>query len=124
MDILIIGGGLQALSVAHSLKKRGYVVIALLYKGDISTKSKYINKFYTTDITPKNKEGYLSAIYCILEQHLVSVIIPLSDTTAELLSLHKKELEQKYCLDNINSLKKKQTKKECMKNVYLKIKTT
>lgn len=95
MDILIIGGGLQALSVAHSLKKRGYVVIALLYKGDISTKSKYINKFYTTDITPKNKEGYLSAIYCILEQHLVSVIIPLSDTTAELLSLHKKELEQK-----------------------------
>ena len=49
MDILIIGGGLQALSVAHSLKKRGYVVIALLYKGDISTKSKYINKFYTTD---------------------------------------------------------------------------
>ena len=62
MDILIIGGGLQALSVAHSLKKRGYVVIALLYKGDISTKSKYINKFYTTDITPKNKEGYLSAI--------------------------------------------------------------
>lgn len=98
MDILIIGGGLQALSVAHSLKKRGYVVIALLYKGDISTKSKYINKFYTTDITPKNKEGYLSAIYCILEQHLVSVIIPLSDTTAELLSLHKKELEQKYCL--------------------------
>ena len=44
MDILIIGGGLQALSVAHSLKKRGYVVIALLYKGDISTKS---NQFYT-----------------------------------------------------------------------------
>ena len=30
MDILIIGGGLQALSVAHSLKKRGYVVIALM----------------------------------------------------------------------------------------------
>ena len=98
MDILIIGGGLQALSVAHSLKKRGYVVIALLYKGDISTKSKYINKFYATDTIPIDEKGYLSAIYWVLEQHLVSVIIPLSDTTAALLSLHKKELEQKYDL--------------------------
>ena len=41
MNILIIGGGLQALSVARSLKKEGYSVIALLHEGDVSTKSKY-----------------------------------------------------------------------------------
>ena len=56
MDILIIGGGLQALSVARSLRKKGHNIIALLYKGDVSTKSKQINKFYITDITPKNEK--------------------------------------------------------------------
>lgn len=44
MNILIVGGGLQALSVARSLKKERYSVIALLHRGDISTKSKYIDK--------------------------------------------------------------------------------
>lgn len=43
MNILIVGGGLQALSVARSLKKERYSVIALLHRGDISTKSKYID---------------------------------------------------------------------------------
>ena len=47
MNILIVGGGLQALSVARSLKKERYSVIALLHRGDISTKSKYIDKLYT-----------------------------------------------------------------------------
>ncbi|WP_417186449.1 ATP-grasp domain-containing protein, partial [Bacteroides sp.] len=98
MDILIIGGGLQALSVASSLKKKGHIVIALLYKGDISTKSRYINKLYTTDITPKDTKGYLSSIHHILKNNFISVIIPLSDATAELLSLYKEELEQVYRL--------------------------
>jgi predicted ATP-grasp superfamily ATP-dependent carboligase len=98
MDILIIGGGLQALSVARSLRKKGHNIIALLYKGDVSIKSKQINKFYITDITPKNAKEYLSSIHSILKQNSVSVIIPLSDITAELLSLHKEMLEQEYHL--------------------------
>ena len=57
MNILIVGGGLQALSVARSLKKERYSVIALLHRGDISTKSKYIDKLYTIDITPTHKDA-------------------------------------------------------------------
>ena len=58
MNILIVGGGLQALSVARSLKKERYSVIALLHRGDISTKSKYIDELYTIDITPTYKTCY------------------------------------------------------------------
>ena len=51
MNILIVGGGLQALSVARSLKKERYSVIALLHRGDISTKSKYIDAVSYTHLT-------------------------------------------------------------------------
>lgn len=98
MNILIIGGGLQALSVASSLKKEKYNVIALLSKGDVSTKSKYINRLYTTDITPKDENKYLASLHSILRDYIISVIIPLSDATAELLSLHKEGLEKDFHL--------------------------
>ena len=66
MNILIVGGGLQALSVARSLKKERYSVIALLHRGDISTKSKYIDKLYTIDITPTHKRSicFLCIVFC------------------------------------------------------------
>ena len=98
MNILIVGGGLQALSVARSLKKERYSVIALLHRGDISTKSKYIDKLYTIDITPTHKEEYLSSVHRVLQVHAISVIIPLSDVTAEFLSINKVELEHEYHL--------------------------
>ena len=98
MNILIVGGGLQALSVARSLKKERYSVIALLQRGDISTKSKYIDKLYTIDITPTHKEEYLSSVHRVLQVHAISVIIPLSDVTAEFLSINKVELEHEYHL--------------------------
>lgn len=66
MNILIVGGGLQALSVARSLKKERYSVIALLHRGDISTKSKYIDELYTIDITPTYKRNIclLYIVFC------------------------------------------------------------
>ena len=98
MNILIVGGGLQALSVARSLKKERYSVIALLHRGDISTKSKYIDELYTIDITPTYKKEYLSSVHRVLQVHAISVIIPLSDVTAEFLSIHKVNLEHEYHL--------------------------
>lgn len=98
MNILIIGGGLQALSVARSLKKEGYSVIALLHKGDVSVKSKYIDKLYTTDVAPIHVREYSFSVLSVLQNHIISVIIPLSDATAEFLSMHKVELEHKHNL--------------------------
>lgn len=98
MNVLIIGGGLQALSVACSLRKEKHGVIALLHRGDVSTKSKYINVLYTTDIAPIHTKEYLSSVRNVLKRHVISVIIPLSDVTAEFLSLYKAELEHKYHL--------------------------
>lgn len=98
MNILIIGGGLQALSVARSLKKEGYSVIALLHEGDVSTKSKYIDRLYTTDVTPTCQKEYLASVLPVLQEQVISVIIPLSDATAEFLSIYKMELENKYNL--------------------------
>ena len=66
MNILIVGGGLQALSVARSLKKERYSVIALLHRGDISTKSKYIDELYTIDILQHTKRNIclLYIVFC------------------------------------------------------------
>ena len=46
MNILIIDGGLQALSVARSLKRAGYYVCAMLQKNDVAVKSNFIDDIY------------------------------------------------------------------------------
>ena len=70
----------------------------MLHRGDISTKSKYIDELYTIDITPTYKKEYLSSVHRVLQVHAISVIIPLSDVTAEFLSIHKVNLEHEYHL--------------------------
>ena len=93
---LIIGGGLQALSVARSLKEGNCHVLALLHDGDYSTCSNSIDILYTTHASPLNGTEYLEKIFSILKTQSVDVIIPLSDQTAELLSIHKEFIESSY----------------------------
>lgn len=95
-NILIIGGGLQALSVARSLKEVKCRVIALLHDDDYSTYSESIDTLYTTHASPLKGTEYLNEILSILDDSHMDVIIPLSDKTAELLSIHKGMIESKY----------------------------
>ena len=95
-QVLIIGGGLQALSSAYSLKKTNCRVFALLHYGDLSTHSKYIDKLITTKLHPIKNVEYIDELCSILDNNRIDVIIPLSDVTAEFLSIHKVKLEEKY----------------------------
>lgn len=96
MHVLIIGGGLQALSVARSLKEGKCNVIALLHDGDYSTYSNSIDKLFTIHASPLKGDEFLNKIYSILKTISIDVVIPLSDQTAELLSIHKEAIENRY----------------------------
>jgi len=95
-QILIIGGGLQALSVARSLKKEKYNVVALIHENDLSIHSRHIDVLYTTNCNPLKNDNYFNKILDILQEHEIDVIIPLSDATAECLSINKEKIEEFY----------------------------
>lgn len=95
-QILVIDGGLQVLSVARSLKEGGCNVIALLHENDYSIHSKSIDALFTTNASPLKGNKYLEKIISILDSVHIDVIIPLSDQTAELLSIHKDFIESRY----------------------------
>ena len=44
MNILLWGGGLQVLSIARSLKGKGYMVDVAGEHNEISRRSRYVNK--------------------------------------------------------------------------------
>ena len=46
----------------------------------------------------------MSSVHRVLQVHAISVIIPLSDVTAEFLSIHKVNLEHEYHLKVAQSL--------------------
>lgn len=94
--VLIIGGGLQALSVARSLKEGKCEVVALFNANDYSVHSKSVDILFTTNISPLNGNEYLHKIFSILDDLHIDVIIPLSDQTAELISINKCLIENKY----------------------------
>lgn len=98
MNILIIDGGLQALSVARSLKKAGYYVCAMLQKNDVAVKSNFIDDIYITFGTLDKAEDSIRFLYRILNNKEFAVIIPLSDRTSNWLSLYKKNIEKAYHL--------------------------
>ena len=95
-QILIIGGGLQALSVARSLKKQKYNVVALIHENDLSIHSRHIDVLYTTKCNPLENDNYFNKILDILQKHKIDVVIPMSDATAECLSINKEKIEEFY----------------------------
>lgn len=103
--VLILGGGLQALSTACSLKKEGYYTICCASRGDVCQHSRFTDKFIPNshidiDIYPKD-------LLSIIKQSDIKVIIPMSDKSAEYLSTYKDIIEQntqcKCAVPDINS---------------------
>lgn len=90
-NVLILGGGLQALSTAYSLWREGIPVVCLAPQEEEISKSRFIRHFY-----PTVKDNLLKQLIAIIESEQVNLIIPMSDHMAELVSKHKAELKSKY----------------------------
>ena len=89
--ILILGGGLQALSVAYSLWKEGIKPICLAAEEEEIRNSKFIKHFY-----PAAHKNIWEQIIGIIRSEQISLIIPMSDYFAELVSKNKSILEAEY----------------------------
>lgn len=90
-NILILGGGLQALSTANSLWKEGICAVCLAEEEEEIRQSKFIKHFY-----PVQKGKLFDQITSIIQSEQIDLIIPMSDYMAELVSKHKAELETEY----------------------------
>ena len=94
MNVFILGGGLQALSVARSLKEVGYDVFCLSSKNEAISHSKFVDKFIPSHVDISTTD-YLKYICTLLIESQCEVIIPMSDSLAEFLSRNKREIEAK-----------------------------
>ena len=90
-NILILGGGLQALSTAYSLWKEGIYAICLADEEEEIRQSRFIKRFY-----PQQKGKIYEQILAIIQSEQIGLIIPMSDYFSELLSKHNVELESEY----------------------------
>ena len=90
ITILILGGGLQALSTAYSLKQKKHRVVCIAHEKSLRY-FQYIDKYIDTSFTDCSFSPFISKI---LASECIDVIIPMSDKMARLLSLHKTEIEQ------------------------------
>lgn len=85
--VLIVGGGLQAISVARSLKEVGYQVGIWCPQKDYARKSSAIS-FYGFN----NNDEEIKGIADFIISNNVDVAIPMSDKYTILLSSHRNEL--------------------------------
>lgn len=90
MNILLFGGGLQVLTIARSLKNKGYTVNVIGEHNEISRKSRYVGKCYDIVLKELQVENFVA----ILKEDNYSVVIPMEDDYATWLSIHKKEVQQ------------------------------
>lgn len=91
-NVLLLGGGLQVLSVASSLKQVGCIVSVALNNDIIAYSSRFIAfRYKSPDINNENE--YKAFILNLLKKHPQQVIIPMEDPYAVFLSKNKKELE-------------------------------
>lgn len=87
MNILVLGGGLQALSCGSSLYKKHEV--ALVASDLMSRKSHFFKKVYTNIKAD-------DSMFCLLEKEHFDVLIPVSDMTVPFVSRNKEQIEGKY----------------------------
>ena len=90
-NVLILGGGLQALSTAYSLWREGIPVVCLAPQEEEISKSRFIRRFY-----PSQKDDIFNQLISVVELEQVDLIIPMSDAMSELVSKHKTQLESEY----------------------------
>lgn len=90
--VLILGGGLQCLSTASSLKEVGYFVSAFIPKKSEAAYSRNIDqKVYVSQ--PYTEKKYLQHLINFLKNDPHDVVIPMSDKLAKLLSQNKNYIE-------------------------------
>lgn len=88
INILLFGGGLQVLSIARSLKSKGYKVDVAGEHNEISFRSRYVNKCYNICLDELTTSNFVS----ILNISNYAVVIPMEDDYATWLSMHKDEI--------------------------------
>ena len=92
IKVLILGGGLQALSTACSLKREGYYTICCASRGDVCQHSRFVDNFVPISYIDNNI--YPTDLLSTIHQFDIKVIIPMSDKSAEYLSIYKDVIEQ------------------------------
>lgn len=90
-NILILGGGLQALSTAYSLWKEGIHAVCMAKDVEEIRQSRFIKHFY-----PIQTGKIFDQLTVIIQSEQIGLIIPMSDYMSELVSKHKEELESEY----------------------------
>ncbi len=89
--VAIIGGGLQALSAAYSLKRKKHKVICIASENNLKY-FRYIDTYIENTAT--SDTATISLFISIFLSEHIDVAIPMSDKMAKLLSMHKDEIEQ------------------------------
>lgn len=91
-NVLIFGGGLQALSAAHSLQLSGCRVV-MATKGDrVASQSRFIDKYIELE-DDSDSEQLFPLLSRIVAEESIDVIIPMEDEQAACLSRCKARLE-------------------------------
>jgi len=90
-NVLILGGGLQALSTAYSLWKEEVYAVCLADEEEEIRQSRFIKRFY-----PLQRGKIYEQVIATIQSEQIGLIIPMSDYMSELLSKHKAELESEY----------------------------
>lgn len=90
-NILILGGGLQALSVAYSLWRTGNPALCMADKSEEIKHSRFIRKFY-----PKQGKDVTEQLLELVRSEHIGLVIPMSDQMAECLSRNKTLLANTY----------------------------
>lgn len=91
IKVLILGGGLQGISCARSLKESGHVVAMITSRHDYASKSTALSKSFLFD-----RKIELPDLEKILSEHHFDVILPMSDSMTFLLAENKESLQSKY----------------------------
>lgn len=95
--VIILGGGLQTLSVARSLKEYNHKVIVMSYNDSIVKRSNYIDDYI--DTSGKSEQDLIAMLIDRSEACRCDVIIPMSDEMAVILSRNSN------CFENSTHLK-------------------
>jgi len=89
--VAIIGGGLQALSAAYSLKQKKHRVVCIASENNLKY-FRYIDTYIEN--TAASDAATISLFISIFQSEHIDVAIPMSDKMAKLLSVHREEIEQ------------------------------
>lgn len=95
--VLLLGGGLQAMSAAYSLKRHGYSTICIGSVHDECRKFRYIDHFLSIPHSMDSSE-YTQELIHTIQSFDARIIIPMSDKAAEYICSHRKVLSEAQCL--------------------------